>query len=98
MNTPVVVKIDNWFVADANDPYLAPECRTLHLKGQVFGHPNHKDGNNIRTSRIISVKGRKITTLSRTYLLGKIDPGYRKWLKENRPKWDWRKPITVKRV
>ena len=91
-----MLKLNNWYVSGNADPYTAPECAQPYLKGNVEGHPNFEDGKHISTSPIVDAEGRVVTTRSgSTYKLGKIAPKYRKWLKENRPEWDWKIPITV---
>ena len=93
-----IVRIENWSVTSfCDDPYTPPECIEKKLQGKVYGHPHKKDGKSIITSDIISAKGRIVSCKSRKYRLGKIDPNYRKWLKEYCPDWNWRNPIpTVK--
>jgi hypothetical protein len=89
--------IINWSVVSDNAPYLAPELREKRLQGQVYGHPHKENGSRVTTSSIVAVSGRKVTTRTgTTYHLGKIAKGYRKWLRKNRPNWNWRKPITMR--
>ena len=89
-----MIEIKNWSIVGSVDPYRAPELRIIHLAGTVADHPTGLKGK-IRTSAITQVKGREVTTKSGTkYLLGCIEPKYRKWLRKNRPLWNWRKPIT----
>ena len=90
-----MIKIDNWSTTDTIGPYDAPELSRLRLHGMVFGHPRFPDGKEVRTSSIQNVNGRVIKTRNSIYKLGRIDPGFRKFLKIERPKWDWRKPITI---
>jgi len=53
-----------------------------------------ENGKTVKTSSVQKVEGRKITTNSGTvYVLGKIDPEYRKFLREHQPDWDWREPL-----
>jgi len=92
------VKINNWsIVPNSTDPYLAPELRGISIYGDVENHP--KLGSlTVKTSRIEKIVGyRTVQTHSGSiYKLGKISKEYRKWLKKNRPNWNWRKPITIK--
>ncbi len=91
-----MVKLDNWSVLSNADPYLAPELRKSCLKGVPTGHPRKPDGKVIYTSSIVSVAGRKITTRSGTvYCLGRIDPNYRKWLRDQGLEYNPRNPIKV---
>lgn len=87
------IKLNNWSIVSYHDPYLAPELVTKHLRGCGVNHP--KFGNQeIRTSPIKTVKGRLVITQSGTqYLLGNIDPEYRKWIEKHYMNWNWRNPI-----
>ena len=89
-----MVKLNNWSIVGENDPYKAPELRKKYLQGKVFGHLQVEDGKMVTTSSIQSFSGRKVRTRNTLYVLGKIDPNYRKWLREHRPNWDWREPLT----
>ena len=66
------VRIENWGV------FMG--C----LHGQVHGHPEHEDGKAVTTSRITDFdpKAKTVTTRSRTYELGAVDPRYSKSLKD----------------
>ena len=92
-----MTKLENWSVGCVDySPYLAPELLETCLRGGVYNHLRHSDGKNVRTSRIIRVEGRTIYTYSGTaYQLGKINPQYRKFLKETCPDWDYRKPLRA---
>ena len=91
------IKIRHWsVVGDNSNPYNPPELRTAHLQGNVYGHPRFPDGTQVRTSAIKDVKKRTVFTQSGSkYVLGNISSRYREWLHENRPNWNWRKPITI---
>lgn len=99
-----ICRIDNWSVVPCGcDPYLPPEAVRICLHGFVLDHPTlgmrqRDNGHGLKTSAVVSVSGRIVECVSRKYKLGTIDPGYRKWLRENRPNWNWRNPITVKKV
>jgi hypothetical protein len=89
-------RIENWSVNwRSNDPYRAPECAGVAICGLVYGHPQQPDGKSVKTSPIVAAKGRLVWTEHTVYELGKIDRKYRKWLRENRPDWDWRNPVTA---
>lgn len=92
------MKLNNWSVTEANtSPFCAPEARGVALQGVVDEHRElgPSDGKSLRTSEIVGVEGRVITTYSGSvYELGTISPEYRAWLRENCPEWDWRNPIT----
>jgi len=94
-----MIKINNWNITVYPllvNPCAPPEMIRKSLQGNVYGHPGFEDGKHIITSPIKSVDKRKITTENTIYVLGKIDPKYRKYLKKERPNWNWRKPITIK--
>ena len=86
-----IARLDNWACTAHGGPFQAPELVSLRLTGRVTGHPNlrHLDGKEIITSSVVGTSGRTVTTKNTLYRLGKIDPCYRKWLKENRPDWNW---------
>jgi len=65
------------------DEWLAPECRTQHLHGFVYGHPSYVDGHEITTSKIISVQGNEVICASRTYILEEPRPDYVEACKNN---------------
>ena len=89
-------KIENWSTCSLTlDPFKAPEQGFLCIQGQIMD-PDRGTMKSIRTSTVVDVKGRKITTRSGSvYALGKIDPNFRAWLKVNRPAWNWKKPIRM---
>ena len=93
----VVKKLHNWkTVASNGSPYQAPETLSLCLKGDVYGHERFRDGDRVKTSRVVEAKGRRVFTKSGSaYKLGRINPKFRKFLKKHRPDWNWRNPITI---
>jgi len=75
------VKIINWALIPGQIDHhqnLAPEQITFHLSGEVYGHPDHKDGKRIRTSRIIHTNkaAGTVHTTNRVYTLGNPLPEY----------------------
>lgn len=86
------VKIENWSVVfEQADPYKPPERRRSCLLGNVYDHPSHHhpDGKLVVTSRIVETFGDRVKTKSgNLYVLGKPDPGYAAWLKNNHPHID----------
>ena len=92
-----MIKINSWkTVATSHSQYRAPETIGLCLAGEVSGHPRFDDGEAVRTSRVVSIEGRVVSTVSGSvYQLGTIDPLFRKYLKIHRPSWNWRKPISI---
>ncbi len=90
------IVIDNWSITSHDDPYTPPEARTIRLHGDVKNHPRFGDGVTVTTSPVVQAKGRVVRTKSGSrYRLGTIEPGYRNWLKKNRPNWDPKNPITI---
>jgi hypothetical protein len=85
--------LNQWSVSFEGDPnYSAPEVRLIHLRGRT------DDGRNVKTSYVVAVEGRRITTRSGSvYTLGIIDPDYLKWLKANGITYNERQPITFKK-
>ena len=80
-----MIKVDKWCIVEG---YMD----RIRLAG--FVADGSLKGRHIVTSYIVDVEGREVKTKSgSTYRLGKIDPNYRKWLKTDRPNWDWRNPI-----
>ena len=92
-----MIKINDWSTTSLdNNPYLAPELKRINLQGKVYNHPRFDDGSKVTTSSIIKVEGRIIHTKSDSiYKLRSIDKNFRKWLKKNRPDWDYKKPIIM---
>ena len=86
--------LNGWSVSFDGDPdYTAPEARLLRLQGKT------DDGRNVKTSHIVAVEGRRITTRSGSvYTLGIIDPDYLKWLKANGISYNEREPITIRKL
>jgi len=73
-----MAKIHNWRIVSAGSPFMAPECRTQSIQGEVSGHPRFPDGRSVTTSTIASVDGRTVTTYSGTvYTLGRISRAQR---------------------
>ena len=92
------VTIQNWQVVVNFTLYTAPELRTVSLKGEVYGHPHKPDGKTVRTSSIQSTSGRRVLTRNTAYRLGRISPGYRKWLKEEGIPYNPQNPIAGGRL
>lgn len=50
------MRLKNWYVTGGYDSeFIAPEFRKYHLQGNVYGHPNFKDGDPVTTSRIMEI-------------------------------------------
>lgn len=58
-------RLENWYVGEADMLY-----------GQAYGHPRFKDGESIRTSRVVKldIKTGKATTINTEYELGSPNP------------------------
>jgi|TARA_R100001132_G_C3246288_1_gene75117 hypothetical protein len=89
MRKPKVV-LNNWYsLAEPVTPYQAPEVQGRpRLGGDVVGHPNHKDGHHVNTSRIVQYTlklrdGLIVETDNTLYLLDGICPKYKAWCDEN---------------
>jgi hypothetical protein len=64
------------------------------ISGVVNGHPHHADGRKLRVGPIVYVKGRLIRTTSGTlYRLGRIDPRYRMWLRDQHLDYNPKQPL-----
>lgn len=72
------MKLNQWSIVAPLDPYKAPEQISVNLYGIVEGHPEHKDGRDITTSRIVgkTPEGHVRTRSGSTYELGDVDPAY----------------------
>jgi hypothetical protein len=83
-----------WSVSAIYDnPYAAPEAGFACL----VGHRNNEE-RRVRTSAIVSVKGREVTTFSGSvYILQDIDQNYRKFLEENNLEYDPEDPIKLRK-
>ncbi len=89
--------INSWTIRPgSNNPYDSPEIAGIRITGIVKNHLTRPDGDYIATSPVASATGRVVTTRSGSiYHLGTISPTYRAYLRETRPQWDWRNPITM---
>jgi hypothetical protein len=85
--------LNQWSVSYEGDPdYIAPEARLIHLRGR------RDDGREVKTSHIVAVEGRRVTTRSgNVYTLGIIDPDYLRWLKTNGISYNELEPITIRK-
>jgi len=94
-----MIILKDWsLIHEGHNAYTAPELFTSHLAGEALNHPK-LGKSRVVTSPIVNVKGRIVYTKSGSvYKLGRIDTVYRKWIKKNYGKWDWRNPIIMKEV
>jgi hypothetical protein len=98
METNPVVHLSRWSVKPGagTDIYTAPELATICLHGLVSGHPRHADGTEVTTGTIVSADGRMAHGKRTTYVLGSIDPRYRRWLKKKGMAYNPAAPIVFK--
>jgi hypothetical protein len=90
------IKVNNWSIRTNADGYTPPEAADIRLIGEVLDHPKLGENKKIQTSSINEINGRTVYTKSGSvYILGRINPEYRKWLKKNSPNWNWRKPVRI---
>jgi hypothetical protein len=82
--------LENWCIGGAEkvDPYYtAPEMIERRLYGIVYDHPSPflLDGEYTHTSSLLSIDyiNKKATTRNNEYTLGKPDPNWLKWCKDN---------------
>lgn len=100
----MIAILDNWAVVQINpDPYQAPEANPPKIRGVLReayttgSGKSYEKGHEIVTSRVVDRKGRVLITSSGSqYRLGVIDPGYRKWLRENGYQYDPHNPVNIK--
>jgi len=75
---------------------MAPEIRPRCLQGKVYNDPEMPDGTMLMTGEVVNAKGRIITTSDGlVYKLGRIKPGYRKYLRKNKMPYSAERPIRV---
>lgn len=76
----MVIRLEAWSFHPHGDGYTAPEERTYHLHGIVYGHPTRRDGVTVVTSHVVDVRGRRVRTESGSeYELGEPHPEYARW-------------------
>ena len=78
-----IPKLENWsFIQDTSNPYMAPELRTSHLQGNVYGRKEFEDGTFVTTSfiRDVNLKEKIAITGNTTYELGEISSEFEEWL------------------
>lgn len=96
-------KLENWSVIETpNSPYVPPECKVKRLHGSCperarevyYKLTEDLQKDDITTSAISKIDGRKITTESgNIYLLGEVDPKYIEYLDSIGIKLDQENPI-----
>lgn len=81
-----MARIEQWGVVPLHvDPYQPPECLAHGIHGVVSGHKSFKDGDEITTSAVISVRHNAatgevsiITASGSVYDLGEVNSDYEK--------------------
>ena len=89
-------RLEDWDVVSNGDPYMAPEQSRIQLRGIVFDRNDEyfKDGDNLLTSVVELVDGKKVITVSGSvYILGKVSEKYEQWMKDNNIPFDPENPI-----
>ena len=79
------LRLENWSVVSREDGYKAPELHKPRLCGDVCGHPWHKDGTYIVTSRVLFIDtvNKMAKTNNNVYVLGEPNKEWIDWLKKN---------------
>lgn len=79
------MKLDNWAVVGVSDsPYSAPEQCTTVIVGNVYGNPRFSDGEQITSSRLLSITINVAKTFSGSvYELGDPNKMWLQWLDKN---------------
>ena len=76
-------KIESWAFRPVGDGFTAPECIKIVVTGNLPGRLT--SGNDyIQTSRVVKImlSSRKVETSNSVYRLGKMDKGYRAWMRK----------------
>jgi len=74
--------LTDWSAVGDEQLYTPPELQRRQLTGRVFGHPTRPGGSRIRTSNIVSITGREVTTQNSVYILGNPSADYVEWCRE----------------
>ena len=80
------VYIENWYITRRLlTKYSAPETGFMTLSGEVYGHPNFIDGEQVITSRLkeLNIQVNKAKTSYTEYTLGNPAEDFLVYLKEN---------------
>jgi len=85
--------LEEWAIKSNDSPYIAPECRKIKLTGFRV-----EDRKYVTTSTIVKAVGNCIYTRSGSvYILGKVNPDYKQWMKDKKIKFDPNNPITIRK-
>jgi hypothetical protein len=83
------VHIENWSLVRL-DPFQAPEHSTAYLQGNVYGHPDFKDGKEVISSAVLTIDltaGLALTQSGTEYTLGAMDPDFQNWYEDFKEKY-----------
>lgn len=88
--------LNNWALVGRRNIVNSVESMAIHIRGIVSDHPQHVDGTEITTSRIILRKGEVLITVNGThYVLGSISPEYKKFSPNAKTELFSRIPETI---
>lgn len=92
------VQIKQFGVKKSNNPtyrFTPPELIPNVMYGNVYGHPEFSDGSGVEASRVKTIKGKKVTTVSgREYIcVGEPDERFLNWLKSQGKEYNPEKPF-----
>ncbi len=79
-------RLENWSLHFTDDnEFLAPELRQQVLSGNVFDDDRFPNGSGITTGHVVAMDldNRTAETARTKYVLGKADPHWMEWLREN---------------
>lgn len=79
-------KLENWSITTNNDnPFLAPELRSIRIHGEVYQHENFTDGTKVTTSSVqeLDLECNQAQTRNTLYTLGNPSEDYLKWLEQH---------------
>jgi hypothetical protein len=93
MSGEEIVRIENWYLVSNADGDKSAVSVSYRLRGDVYGHPQHKEGERLTTSEITSLAGNIVRCKSRTYYLGNPSKKYLESLQEDGFVYDIANPI-----
>lgn len=83
----MIYRIENWeVVGKIASTYSSPESATMHIKGEIYGHPKYGEGEKVVTSKIVETDGKLIKTFYHNYELGHPHERYSQWYLEKHGK------------
>ena len=93
MSGDEIVRIENWYLVSNADGDKSAVSVAYRLRGDVYGHPQYKDGERITTSEISALDGNIVQCKSRVYYLGQASKKYVDSLEEDGIVYDMANPI-----